>query len=106
MRAVLAGEPAFTRSEAEARLLELLRRARLPLPEHNVIVDGHEVDMLWRGHGLVVEVDGYAYHSGRASFEHDRARDAELGLRVVRITWRQLNDEPEAVVARLARALA
>jgi hypothetical protein len=56
-----------------------------------------------------VEVDGYAFHRGRAAFERDRARDAQLvaaGLRIMRITWRQLADEPEAVVARLAAALA
>jgi predicted transcriptional regulator of viral defense system len=50
-----------------------------------------------------------AFHRGRAAFERDRARDAQLsaaGLRVMRVTWRQLADEPEAVVARLAAALA
>ena len=39
----------------------------------------------------------------------DRARDAELqarGYRVIRITWRQIETSPHAVVARLAAALA
>jgi very-short-patch-repair endonuclease len=57
----------------------------------------------------VVDVDGYAYHGTRAAFERDRARDAELqaaGYRVIRVTWRQLVDEPEAVIARIAQALA
>jgi very-short-patch-repair endonuclease len=56
----------------------------------------------------VVEVDGFAYHAGRAAFERDRARDADLqaaGLRVMRVTWRQLVEEPEAVAARLGAAL-
>jgi very-short-patch-repair endonuclease len=101
--------PAFTRSEAENRFLALVRAARLPAPEHNVSVGPYQVDILWREQGLVVEVDGYAYHSGRAAFERDRARDADLqavGLRVMRVSWRQLSDERETVVARLARALA
>ena len=40
--------------------------------------------------------------------ERDRARDqghAAAGLRVMRVTWRQLADRPEAVVAHLAKAL-
>ncbi len=101
-------EAEFTRSRAEERLLELVRRARLPRPEVNVPFQGFEVDFLWRRSRLVVEVDGFAFHSSRRAFERDRARDGELtalGFRVLRVTWRQLDDEPEAVVARLARAL-
>jgi very-short-patch-repair endonuclease len=44
-----------------------------------------------------------------SSFERDRQRDADLnaaGFRVIRVTWRQLEDEPLAVVARIAAALA
>ena len=101
--------PRLTRSDAERRLLTLLRRAGLPLPETNVRLAGHEVDALWRREGLVVEVDGYAAHAGRHAFERDRRRDQELraaGYRVERITWRQLEHEPERVVAVIARALA
>lgn len=57
---------------------------------------------------LPAEVDGFAFHSTRAAFERDRLRDAELqarGLAVLRVTWRQIVDEPDALVARLARAL-
>ncbi len=100
--------PALTRSEAEARLLALVREARLPPAELNVHVGRFEVDFLWRDAGLVVEVDGYAYHSGPAAFERDRLRDAELqslGLAVLRVNWRQIVDEPHALVARLVRAL-
>jgi len=103
------GDPKLTRSEAEERTLSLVRAARLPRPRVNARVGGLEVDLLWREQRLVVEVDGYAYHSSRTAFERDRLRDAELGaagLRVMRLTWRVLVDEPEAVVARLASALA
>ena len=57
----------------------------------------------------IVEVDGYAFHGGREAFEQDRRRDADLmvaGHRVLRVTWRQLTREPEAVAARLAVTLA
>ena len=105
----LDGGPAPTRSEAERRMLALVRAARLPVPEVNVPVGAHEVDFLWRRERLVVEVDGRRFHSSRRSFERDRARDADLaaaGLTVVRVTWRQLTEEPEAVAARLGAALA
>jgi very-short-patch-repair endonuclease len=111
LRAALARdhEPSLTRSEAERRMLALIRAARLPPPVTNVRVGRHEVDMLWRDHRLVVEIDGFEFHSSRPAFERDRVRDAELqalGYRVLRITWRRLVDEPEAVVALLAAALS
>jgi very-short-patch-repair endonuclease len=101
--------PALTRSEAERRLLELIRAAELPAPEHNVRVCGTEVDMFWPEQGVVVEVDGFAFHSARDAFERDRIRDARLvavGIRVLRITWRRLTARPHAVVADLAQSLA
>jgi len=96
-------------SEAERRLLALIRAAALPRPRTNVRVGRFEVDMLWPEQRLIVEVDGFAAHGTRAAFERDRVRDAELqarGYRVLRITWRQIEREPHAVVARLAAALA
>jgi very-short-patch-repair endonuclease len=102
------GGPALTRSEAEDRLLGLIAAARLPRPEVNVRVRGHEVDLLWRDSRLIVEVDGYAFHSTRTAFERDRTRDADLqagGLRVLRVTWRQIADQPYALIARIAQAL-
>lgn len=103
------GEPELTRSGAEARLLELVREGGLPRPRLNARVEGLEVDFLWRGPRLVVEVDGFAYHGNRAAFERDRDRDATLaaaGYRVVRITWRQLDRRPIEVLVRVAQALA
>ena len=85
----------ITRSEAEERLLVLIRASELPHPEVNVRVGYHEVD-------------GFRFHSSRAAFERDRLRDAELaamGFRVVRVTWRQLVNRPEAVMTRIATAL-
>ncbi|MEX2470927.1 MAG: type IV toxin-antitoxin system AbiEi family antitoxin domain-containing protein, partial [Gemmatimonadota bacterium] len=100
--------PRFTRSEAEARFLRLLDRARIPPPLINRVIAGYEVDFHWPAHRLVVEIDGFAYHASRRSFERDRVRDADLsgaGHRVVRITWRQLSREPLVVAARLGALL-
>jgi len=110
LRAIVGlAHPGRTRSEAEERFLALVRRARLDPPTTNTPVAGYEVDFLWPRERLVVEIDGFAFHASAASFERDRRRDAELtgaGMRVIRVTWRQLADEPEAVLARLVRALA
>jgi very-short-patch-repair endonuclease len=109
VREATTAEPRLTRSEAERRLLELIRTARLPEPETNVRVAGHEVDFLWREHALVVEVDGYAFHATRAAFERDRRRDAALkahGIDTIRVSWTQIAGEPAALVALLARATA
>jgi very-short-patch-repair endonuclease len=99
--------PDGTRSEMEAVFLALCRRHRLPKPEVNVRIDRFEVDFLWRENRLVVEVDGWDAHRSRSRFEEDRARDLKLkllGYQVVRFTWRQLAEDPNAVVAAL-RAL-
>jgi very-short-patch-repair endonuclease len=109
LRAATRTEPALTRSEAERRLLELIRTAELPAPETNARIAGYEVDFVWHAQRLVVEVDGYAFHSMRSSFERDRRKDAELiarGWRVIRVTWRQLTEAPAALIATLATALA
>jgi very-short-patch-repair endonuclease len=109
LRSVMSGvEPAFTRSAAERRLLRVIRDVSLPSPVLNARVGGHEVDFLWPAQRVIVEVDGFQWHSDRAAFERDRLRDAELqalGYRVIRVTWRQLQREPRAVIARIAATL-
>ena len=97
-----------TRSEAEERMLALVRAAQLPVPRVNARLHGYEVDFYWPEARLVLEVDGFRFHSGRRAFEHDRRKDAALtaaGLSVIRVTWHALTTEPLAVVARLTAAL-
>jgi very-short-patch-repair endonuclease len=110
LMALFSGDqrPALTRSAAEEALLALVRKAQLPPPEINVRVHGCEVDLYWRAQRLIVEMDGFAFHRSRHRFDADRRRDATLaaaGLRVMRVTWRQLENEPEALLVRLAQAL-
>lgn len=98
-----------TRSELERRMLWLIRRAGLPLPQCQHRIGPYTVDFYWAGSRVIVETDGFAAHGHRRSFEHDRARDAWMlsqGYVVIRFTWRQLRDEPTVVVARLAAVLA
>jgi very-short-patch-repair endonuclease len=103
------GGPRRTRSPSERELLSLLRRFGIDGFETNARIGGYEVDFLWRDEKLVVEVDGYAAHSGRLAFERDRLKAATLtanGLRVLPITGRQIRHDPRGVVSRVRRARA
>lgn len=105
----LTDEPAVTLSQAEERFLALIRQAELPPPRVNRRLHGFQIDFYWPQHKVAVEIDGFRFHSSRRAFEHDRRKDAMLqaaGIRVLRFTWRQLLEEPLAVVARLAALLA
>lgn len=102
-------EPTLTRSRFERRLISLTDRAQLPRPGVNVMLHGFLVDAVWRAAKLVLELDSYQFHAHRGAFEIDRKRDQTLaaaGYVVVRATWRQLQDEPMATIARIAQALA
>ncbi len=107
-RLIDAGAPP-TRSELERRLRRLVRDAGLPMPEMNHRVAPFTLDACWIAESVAVETDGWAAHGHRRAFERDRDRDAHLaalGFVVLRVTWRQLRDEPILVAARLAQVLA
>lgn len=66
------------------------------------------VDLLVGGR-VVVEIDGFAYHSDARQFALDRRRDAALqaqGYRVLRFTWSDAVNRPEYVVAMVTAVLA
>jgi very-short-patch-repair endonuclease len=99
-----------TRSDLESLFLALIRphRDRIPPPEVNVKLGRWTVDFLWRRQRVVVETDFWTYHRGSVAFEDDHARDLDLrgaGYAVFRFTDRQLEKEPERVVADVAAAL-
>jgi hypothetical protein len=118
MRAIVEQHRAgstVTWSKFEERFLAICGDANVPRPEVNVWVappDGGpalRVDFLWRGARLIVETDGHATHGTREAFERDRLRDQRLtaaGWRVVRVTWRQLTEDPERVARLIAGLLA
>jgi very-short-patch-repair endonuclease len=98
----------LTRSRPEETLLPLIRAGGLPEPEVNGWLGPHEIDFLWRAQRLVVQVDGYEFHSTRRSFEADHALDLELesdGFVVMRFTRDQIEKQPELVLVKLAQRL-
>jgi very-short-patch-repair endonuclease len=99
------------KSRFEKRFAPFLGRHALPRARFNQwILVGHkrfQVDCLWPDSRQVVELDGWEGHKTRTAFREDRARDRRLrvaGYGVTRLTWNQLEDEPESVAADL-RAL-
>lgn len=102
------GGPRLTRSELEARLLELIREARLPMPETNVAVGPYELDFFWPAEGIAIETDGYRHHSSRPRFEGDRHKDIYLaarGITVIRLSWKQVVKRRTATVVEIGQAL-
>jgi very-short-patch-repair endonuclease len=98
-----------TRSDLETAFLALFASHRIPPPEVNPKIGRYEVDFLWRAQKLIVEADTFTYHRGSISFEDDHARDLDLrqrGYAVLRFTDKQLEAEPERVVADIRSELA
>jgi very-short-patch-repair endonuclease len=94
----------LTRSELEARFLDLCRSAGLPPPRANHVVEGMEVDFCWPELRLIVETDGWAYHGTRAAFSRDRRRSVTLtvaGWTVLRFTYEDVVHDPDHVVQTL-----
>lgn len=103
-----------TESEFEEDFLALCRRLDLPDPERQLDIDPGDgeppvrADFAWPQHRLIVETDGGKDHRTRRGFESDRRKDQRLtlmGWRVVRITWRQLHEEPWRIERLLRRLL-
>jgi len=98
-------------SVLESLLRVLLAQAGIPAPvsQYRVLDHGAEVarvDFCWPAARLVVEADGYAFHSSRDDYRRDRRRMNELerlGWRVLRFSWEDVTQRPDHVVG-LVRA--
>ena len=96
------------RSTLEVDFLAICRDYDLPLPQVNVLVDGHLVDFLWPGQRLVVETDSYKYHRDRPTFESDHERTVALtaaGYEVHRATDKMLAWNPDPFLSLVRRSL-
>lgn len=98
-----------TRSAAERLLARLLRQAGIAGWKANHWVAGYKVDYAFPDAKLILEVDGWAFHSDADVFNHDRVRQNALilaGFQVLRFTWLDLTEYPDRVIAQIAHALA
>ena len=95
-------------SEAERLLTKLMRAAQITGWRTNVRVGGYVVDVLFRRARVVIEVDGWAFHSDAQAFQNDRERQNALSLQgwqVLRFTWLDLVEYPDRVVATIQAAI-
>ena len=94
------------RLEADHELADLFR--------YNVHVDTRRgtsplVDLVWESGKLVVEVDGFYYHSDASAFSRDRRRDYELmisGYLVLRMPEDEVADDVEMAVEKVRDLVA
>ncbi|MFL5897728.1 MAG: type IV toxin-antitoxin system AbiEi family antitoxin domain-containing protein [Solirubrobacterales bacterium] len=108
-----SGEPVMiTRNDFEEAFLALVDAHVPPRPRMNadLAIRGRlfEIDALWEEQRVAVELDGRGVHGTRKRFESDRQRDRILvaeGFRTMRITWRQLQEEPEQIASDLKLTL-
>lgn len=111
--AVLADVGRNAHSEGEVRMHRLLRDGSLAGWTANVPVYDAQgqigvVDVLFDRAKLVLEIDGFAFHSGVVEFQRDRTRHNRLvaaGYRVLHFTWHDLTREPQRVLAEVNAAL-
>lgn len=97
-----------TRSGFEDDVLAAILARGLPEPEVNVPVEGFEVDLYFREHGIVVEIDDYRYHADPATFERERRESEALAaarLALIRISGERWGADPEAVLDSLEQAV-
>ena len=96
-----------TRTYLEEQFFAACNRRGIPRPDVNVDVGQDTVDFLWReAAGGRDRRRGKSPHSLR--LEEDRARDvrlALLGYEVIRFTYRQVEDDPDAVAGAVRTLL-
>jgi hypothetical protein len=108
LRHVIWGIAPVSLSKLEGSFIALLRKAGLPLPETNRLVDGRYVDCRWQEHRLTVELDSYRYHHTRHAWEADRQRERQARARgdeFRRYTWFDVHEDPKPMLADLQQLL-
>jgi len=100
-------------SELERRVLELFRTWGLPEPEGQYTVRERgrslgDVDFAWPEARVIVEAEGFQFHSGRKAWERDIARYNRFqihGWTLLRVTQGDLEDGGEEFASAVSRAL-
>jgi hypothetical protein len=109
LRLVVGGE----RSVGERLFTGLLKGAGIGGWEANVEIRDERgliglADVAFRKARLVVEIDGWAFHTTPVRFRRDRERQNRLvaaGWTVLRFTWRDLNERQQWVVLTVRQML-
>jgi hypothetical protein len=108
LRAVMRGDAKVTLSRLERAFLELVRDARLPLPQTNRLADGRRMDCRWPEQRLTVELDSFTFHNSRYGWERDRQGEKEARKRrdrFRRFTYGDVTEDAQYVAGELERLL-
>ncbi len=98
----------LTRSELEDAFLALVDAHGLPRPRTNTRIEGVEVDAVWHDARIAVELDGWAHHRDRDTFQRDRSKGntlTEAGWTLLRFTHDDVVRRPAETAALLHRVL-
>ncbi len=112
VRRYLVDRPAgASGSPLEIRAITLLRSAGLsPLAEFPIPWSPSErFDLAFPDQRVAIELDSVRWHSTPGQFDADRRRDREALLhdwRVLRFTWRDIDNQPAETIAFVFQALA
>lgn len=100
----------LTESDLELEFLDFCRRHRLPLPEpQRWFGRRYRPDFVWEDLKLIVETDSWRYHRGAIQGQADAAKDRAMkarGYEVLRFTWAEIVNRPQAVARELRAAFA
>ena len=102
-----AGVVRVPESKLETVLLRVLLAAGLPRPAVQHQVGRYRLDFAYPDARVAIEADGFRWHSTRQQWDRDRTRRNALtatGWTMLQVTWSELRDRPEEVVAAV-RAL-
>lgn len=106
-RVLLQAAAGGAQSEAERLLVKLLQEAGMTGWRANYRLGRYKIDVAFVAAKVAIEVDGWAFHIGQESFQHDRERQNTIALRgwqVLRFTWLDLTEYPQRVLATIASA--
>lgn len=104
---------AVSDTHLEREFYKLLKAAGLPLPTRQFHAPwlkplNGRVDFAYVDLKIVIEADSRRWHLQFDAFETDRSRDnaAQIaGWMVLRITWRMIKEEPDAVIRTIREAI-
>ena len=108
---VRGDDEALSESELESEFARVIRKGALPIGKRQIPREGvrnGRMDIVYPDHGLVIELDGRKWHSGRREIKRDKRYDNHLnvsGQRVLRLTWEDLKTDEAYVIEIVARAL-
>lgn len=109
----LRGSAAPAESALEVLVVRAIRKSKLPVPVRQLLLkpglkSSPRFDLAYPQAKVAVECDSFKHHSGRRDWDRERAKlslAAELGWRVIHVTWDDIKNRKEPTMLRIGRAI-